>query len=317
MMTYPGGLVRALRESVVTCAVMLLMAGCSDKQPTRVDGDDTITPPSAATAGAAPVDSVAIDLSRRYLDGKTVSADGKLEATFAGGRVTISTSDGVLVMSLDTGSTPGSRPSDFSVDGRLFAVSSPGKVFICDLTSKQIRTIPMDEMLTLRFSPDGRFLTGQGLYPDTRLAAFSATGEGLYMSLDLPPSRNESDPGQIWTASEVAISNDGDRVTAVGQDGVIVWTVGEPRLDPLLCGCELEDGTVDRAGRYAAYLIADGSVSIWSVADRRELFHSKPGALGFGGGKLRMTEDGRLLLTIDADGREQVLSVPDGKVMTR
>jgi WD40 repeat protein len=308
---------RALREAAVACAVALLLTSCSDEQATRVNGDDPITSPSAATSGAAPVNSAAVDLARRRLSGAAVSADGKLEAKFAKGRVTISTSDGAQVTSFDTASTWERPASDFSPDGRLFAISGPGKVFIYDLASKQTRTIPMDEMLTLRFSPDGRFLSGQGLHPDTRLAALGSTGESLYLSLDLPPSRNPLDPGQIWTASEVAISNDGNRVTAVGQDGVIVWTVNEPRLDPLPCGCELEEGTVDRAGRYAAYLIADGSVSIWSVADRREMFHSQPGPRTAAGGKLRFTEDGRLLLTIDGAGHEQVLSVPDGKMVTR
>lgn len=293
---------RTLRGTALICALVGVLVGCGAK------------PAREQAADPAAIDTAAIDQARRALGSLAVSADNTLRATFAKNTVTIMATDGRVVASFAAVSDLERPPADFSPDGHLFAISGRASVYVYDLTAKNVRALAMDQQLTLRFSANGKFVAGQGLHPDTRLAALSVAGDGLYLSPDLPAARNADDPGQIWTAAEVAIANDGKTITAVGQDGSLLWETSDS-LRAIPCGCEQSAAALDRSGTFAAYLLNDGTVSVWNLPQRREIFRSLSAQGTSAGGKVRFTEDGRLLLTVSGDGREQVWSVPGGKMV--
>jgi WD40 domain-containing protein len=121
--------------------------------------------------------------------------------------------------------------ASFSPDGRLFAVSSAGRVMIFDATSGQPmqrleRRFGEGDVRCLAFSPDGRQLAVGGAGPESVVRVADVVTGHEYLS-------QTGDAGDV---NAVAFSPDGRMLASGGTDGsVLVWKVpaGDPQREAM------------------------------------------------------------------------------------
>jgi WD40 repeat protein len=104
----------------------------------------------------------------------------------------------------------------FSPDGRIFALSDPDKIKLCDSeTGKLLKVLAVAKASAIAFSPDGRFFAGSG----------TRTGEAepsVTVWKTAPLTEFAKLPG---TASGLTFSPDSETLAAIHPDKVVLWEI--------------------------------------------------------------------------------------------
>jgi WD40 repeat protein/serine/threonine protein kinase len=233
----------------------------------------------------------------------------------------------------------GAKGVAFSPNGRLLAVSQPGRIALLDLVlAKELGTIPTKQSVrNLEFSPDGVILAGReaqavtlwdvaalrqlatwpsksarvgGFSRDSR--EFTFIDDGIVKVIELSSCRDIFASTGYWLST--SLSPDGSRL-AVGEAN------GEIALIDLTNGSELStlkshmdqitSLTFSTDGRLLASASVDHTVKLWDLTKRTELksFSSRLKRISC----VRFSPDGRLLAASSSDGLAKIWQIANGE----
>ncbi len=289
--------------------------------------------------------TVAILPHRGRVTDASFSADGTRVVTASADRAVRvwSVPSGELLRVIPLSGTP--RSAAFSLDGRTLLTTSGeptgghvhARLFDA-ATGRLLRTLPVDDVSTASFSPDGTLLvTGRNdgsavlwqvrggprlhtlpgiggkvtdavFSPGGALLAVTHTGGATGIWYTGSGTRSQLLRGHATAVNHASFSSDGKLLVTAGADGTArIWRTGDGGAVAVLRGppgTSVADAVFSPDGNTVATASSDDGARLWDATDLRVLAMSrKPERAA------AFSPDGRLVVTAGDDGTAQILTV--------